>query len=241
MADERLIAALDVHTEEDAKALVEKLGDSVSFYKVGMELYYRIGGDIITWLKEQDKKVFLDLKLHDIPNTVANGLVSLMHLGADMLNVHASGGYTMMKTAVDRVHEEADMMGIPAPKLIAVTVLTSIGEKDWDGLGQSCDIREMVVRLAKLAQKAGMDGVVASPQEAAAIRKACGDGFLIVTPGIRPAGADAQDQSRIATPGRALENGATHLVVGRPIRKAENPREAAEAIVREMEAVKNEQ
>ena len=237
MADNRLIVALDVHSMSDVQTLVETLGDSVSYYKVGMELFYRVGGEVLTYLHGQGKSIFLDLKLHDIPNTVAEGLCSLMNLHTDMLNVHASGGYEMMKTAVERVREKAVQDGIPAPKLIAVTILTSIGGDDWKGMGFSQEIREQVIRFAMLAKKAGMDGVVASPQEAAAIREACGPDFLIVTPGVRPVGADINDQSRIATPSAALRNGATHLVVGRPIRAAKDPKAAAEAIIREMERV----
>ena len=141
-ADDRLIVALDFHTMEDVKALVEKLGDSVSYYKVGMELFYSVGGEVVRWLRGQGKHVFLDLKLHDIPNTVAGGLCSLMDLGADILNVHASGGCTMMKTAADRLHAAAVERGIPCPKLIAITVLTSINQEDWDGVGQTLPIKE---------------------------------------------------------------------------------------------------
>lgn len=238
MVDNRLIVALDFHKTEDVKQLVNTLGDSVSYYKVGMELFYSEGAQVISFLKEKGKNVFLDLKLHDIPNTVAEGLCSLMVQGADLVNVHASGGYTMMKTAADRLKKTAADQGIACPKLIAVTILTSINEEDWQGLGMTCTIGEQVVRLAKLAKKAGLDGVVASPQEASAIRKACGPDFLIVTPGVRPAGASIDDQSRIATPASALQNGASHLVVGRPIRAAENPKAAAEAIIKEMESVK---
>ena len=238
MADERLIAALDFHTLEDVKELVNTLGDSVSYYKVGMELFYSVGSEVVTWLRGEGKEVFLDLKLHDIPNTVASGLCSLMDLGASILNVHASGGYTMMKTAADRLHEEAAKRGIACPKLIAVTVLTSINQDDWEGLGHELQIKSAVVRYAKLAKKAGLDGVVASPQEAALIREACGPDFLIVTPGVRPAGASADDQSRIATPAKALEAGASHLVIGRPIRAAKDPKAAAEAILKEMESVR---
>lgn len=238
MADNRLIVALDFHAAEDVMELVEKLGDSVSFYKVGMELFYSDGQNVIPYLKSKGKNIFLDLKLHDIPNTAAEGLCSLMFQGADILNVHASGGYTMMKTAAERLHALADAKGIRCPKLIAVTILTSISEADWAGLGMRCTIREQVVRLAVLAREAGMDGVVASPQEAAAIREACGPDFMIVTPGVRPAGASVDDQSRIATPASALQSGATHLVVGRPIRAAENPKAAAENIIKEMETVK---
>ena len=232
MADERLIVALDFHTADDAKKLVDELGDDVNFYKVGMELFYSVGVEIIHWLKARDKKIFLDLKLHDIPNTVAGGLCSLMNLGADILNVHAAGGFTMMKTAADALHNEAEKRGVNCPKLIAITVLTSINQAEWCG---ALKISEQVANFAKLAKDAGLDGVVASPQEAKLIRETCGEKFLIVTPGVRPAGANVDDQSRIATPAAALANGATHLVIGRPIRAAQNPREAAKKILDEMQ------
>lgn len=234
MHDDRLIVALDVHAMEDVEALVETLGDSVTHYKVGMELFYSVGAPVVSYLKEKGKQVFLDLKLHDIPNTVAGGLCSLMRLGADILNVHASGGYTMMKKSAEALRAAAEKQGIACPKLIAVTVLTSINAEGWAEMGHGGDIGAQVIRLAELAKKAGLDGVVASPQEAAAIRKACGEDFLIVTPGIRPAGSSLDDQSRISTPSAALRNGATHLVVGRPVRSAEDPRAAVERIVKEM-------
>ncbi|WP_294159382.1 orotidine-5'-phosphate decarboxylase [uncultured Selenomonas sp.] len=237
MSDDRLIVALDVHTRNDVKNLVLTLGETVSYYKVGMELFYSVGPDVVRWLKKEGKHVFLDLKLHDIPNTVAGGLTSLMTLGADIVNVHASGGYTMMKTAAERLHAAAAEQGIPCPKIIAITVLTSMNEEDWAKLGETEPIADHVTRLAKLTKAAGLDGVVASPREAASIRTACGDNFLIVTPGVRPAGASIDDQSRIATPGEALKNGATHLVVGRPIRAAEHPKEAALSILNEMATV----
>ena len=237
MLDNRLIVALDVHTMDDVRSLVSTLGDTVTYYKVGMELFYSVGPDVVRLLKEQGKHVFLDLKLHDIPNTVAGGLASLMGLGADIVNVHASGGYTMMKTAATKLHAAAAEQGIPCPKIIGVTVLTSMNEDDWKKLGETEPMADRVTRLAKLAKAAGLDGVVASPQEAAGIREACGDDFLIVTPGVRPAGASLDDQSRIATPAQALKNGATHLVIGRPIRAAENPKAAAKAILEEMASV----
>ena len=237
MADDRLIVALDVHTMDDVRSLVEELEESVSYYKVGMELYYSVGSEVLNYLKSKNKKIFLDLKLHDIPNTVAGGLCSLLDYGVTMMNVHASGGFTMMKTAVERIHAVAGEKGITPPKLIAVTILTSTSQEDWERLGMTMPIQEQVVRLAKLTKSAGMDGVVASPMEAAAIREACGDDFLIVTPGVRPAGADINDQSRIATPRAALKNGATHLVVGRPIRAAASPRIAAENILQEIRDV----
>ena len=231
MADERLIVALDFHKLADVKNLVKDLGDSVVFYKVGMELFYSVGAEVVDWLKSQNKKIFLDLKLHDIPNTVAGGLCSLMKLGADILNVHAAGGFTMMKTAAEALREESAKMGIAKPKLIAITILTSINQAEWYG---AQNISEQVVQFAKIAQDAGLDGVVASPQEAKLIRENCGEKFLIVTPGIRPAGSDINDQSRISTPAAAIKNGANYLVVGRPIRAADNPKLAAEKILAEI-------
>ncbi len=237
MADHRLIVALDFHNMDKVKALVTELGDSVIYYKVGMELFYSVGTEVIAYLREQKKEIFLDLKLHDIPNTTAQGLASLMKLGVTMLNVHATGGYTMMKTAVENLEKQASTLNTPRPKLIAVTILTSMNETDWQGLGQTMKIQEQVVRLAKLTKEAGLDGVVASPREAALIRQACGDDFLIVTPGVRPVGAAVNDQSRIATPASALENGASHLVVGRPITAADDPKVAAQKIIAEMETI----
>lgn len=235
--DDRLIVALDFPSLEQAKKCVLELGDAVTYYKVGMELYYAVGSEVIRFLKAQGKHVFLDLKLQDIPNTVAHALTVLSDLGADMMNVHAVGGKKMMAEAVKAVHEAAEKAGKPAPKLIAVTILTSMDDEQFAGLNYKNTIAEQVIALAKLAQEAGMDGVVASPKEAAAIRKACGENFLIVTPGVRPAGSDLNDQSRVATPAGAFKNGSTHIVVGRPITKAENRQAAAEAIVAEIKGV----
>ena len=237
MSDKRLIVALDFSNMDQVTELVEQLGDSVSFYKVGMELFYSVGKEVLEYLNANGKDVFLDLKLHDIPNTTAQGLVALTKLGAKILNVHASGSFSMMQTAAQAVKIEAEKMGIEKPKLIAVTVLTSIDEPNWDALNSKNTIKEQVVALAKLAQKAGMDGIVASPQEAKMIKEACGENFLIVTPGVRPTNAAVNDQSRIATPKMALLDGATHLVVGRPITKADNPKKAAEAILSELGVV----
>lgn len=233
MTDDRLIVALDVHSLEEAQSLVKNLGDSVSFYKVGMEVFYSVGGKIVEWLKSQNKRVFLDLKLCDIPNTTAQGLISLVKQfkldEKDFLNVHANGGFKMMQTAAQKLQDLESK-----PKLIAVTILTSIDQNEWKELGHASTIKEDVIRLAKLSKTAGLDGVVASPREAEIIRDSCGRDFLIVTPGIRPAGSDVNDQSRIATPAEAIKHGATHLVIGRPIRAAENPRIAAEKILEEM-------
>ena len=237
MADERLIAALDVPTRAAAEQLVTRLGESVSDYKVGMELFYALGGDIVTWLKEREKKVFLDLKLHDIPNTVGNGLCSLLRLRPDILNVHTAGGLRMMRTASASLHRAAEEAGVPCPKLIGVTVLTSMDAEDWTGLGHTGTIADAVLRRAQLAQEAGLDGVVASPAETAEIRRTCGADFLIVTPGIRPAGVSHDDQRRVMTPAGAIRAGASQIVVGRAIYAAEDPRAAAEAILKEMEDI----
>lgn len=233
-ADDRIIVALDFPTATEAQAVVEELGDAVSYYKVGMELYYAAGHEMLDFLKAKGKHVFLDLKLQDIPNTVAKSLAVLTKLGADIMNVHAVGGAKMMTEAVKAVHAEAERLGQPAPKLIAVTVLTSMDNDQWQDLNYAKPIAEQVVALAKLAKACGMDGVVASPQEAAAIRKACGPEFLIVTPGVRPAGSAVNDQSRIATPSGALKNGASHLVIGRPITKAEQKIQAVKNIIEEI-------
>lgn len=235
MADDRLIAALDVHTRSEAEVLVQRLGESVGYYKVGMELFYALGGDMVLWLKNEGKRVFLDLKLHDIPNTVGNGLCSLLRLRPDILNVHTAGGLRMMKAGAEALHREAEAQGIPCPKLIGVTVLTSMDAEDWRGLGHTGTIADAVLRRAQLAQKAGLDGVVASPAETAEIRRTCGDDFLIVTPGIRPAGVGNDDQRRVMTPAGAIRAGASQIVVGRAISGAPDPRAAAELILKEME------
>lgn len=237
MSDDRLIVALDFPTMEQAVACVEECGEAVSHYKVGMELFYAAGAPMITYLKNQGKHIFLDLKLQDIPNTVAHALMVLSELGADMMNVHAVGGKKMMAEAVKAVREAAAKAGRPAPKLIAVTILTSMDDEQYADLNYNNTIAEQVIALAKLAKEAGMDGVVASPREAAGIREACGPEFLIVTPGVRPAGASLDDQSRVATPAGAFVNGSSHIVVGRPITKAENRKAAAEAIVAEIATV----
>lgn len=238
MANDRLIVALDVSTMEQMKDIVDTLGDAVSFYKVGMELFYAAGEDTVAYLRDCGKSVFLDLKLHDIPNTVAQGVKSLTRLGANLITIHGQGGAVMLKAAADAAREAAEELGVERPKLLAITVLTSFDDTTWSGIGGQLPIADQVRRLALLAKDAGVDGVVASPLEAKLIREACGDDFLIVTPGIRPAFAAANDQKRIATPSSALRDGASRLVIGRPITKADTPREAVRMILEEMEAVK---
>lgn len=238
MADDRLIVALDVSTMDAMKSIVSSLGDSVSFYKVGMELFYAEGDQTVRYLQEHGKHVFLDLKLHDIPNTVAHGVSSLTRLGANLITIHGQGGPIMMKAAAEAARESAEKLGgIERPKLLAITVLTSFDDESWTSIGGQLPIADQVIRLAKLAKESGMDGVVCSALEAKMIREACGPDFLIVTPGIRPSFAATNDQKRIATPSSALQDGASRLVIGRPITQAEHPQEAVRLIIEEMESV----
>ena len=235
----RPIIALDLPSAEAALDFVGRFDGENLFVKVGMELFYAAGPSVVTSLKEAGHDVFCDLKLHDIPNTVANSLRVLTRLDVDMINVHATGGLVMMQKALDAVKDESEKLGIKRPKLVAVTILSSISLKDWSRMWPDMDLDDQAVHLAKIVQEAGLDGVVSSPMEAETIRQACGHDFLIVTPGVRPAGTAINDQSRITTPAIALGSGATHLVVGRPIRSAFNPKNAAESILKEMEGVKS--
>lgn len=237
MADDRIIAALDVSSLDELKKLVETLGDSVSFYKVGMELFYSVGPDAVRYLKEQGKHVFLDLKVHDIPNTVGQSIRALTRLGADLMTLHGTGGKAMMEAAAMAVREEAARLQIERPRLLAVTILTSIDETAWQEIGGKDDIARSVKRLAKLAKESGIDGTVSSPYEAKEIREMNGSDFLIVTPGIRPSFAVANDQKRFTTPSQALRDGASHLVIGRPITKAADPKAAAIKILEEIQGV----
>ena len=237
MADDRIITALDVHSLDDMKKLVETLGDSVSFYKVGMELFYSAGPDAARYLNDQGQHVFLDLKVHDIPNTVAQSIRALTRLGADLMTLHGTGGRAMMEAAAEAVRDEAAKLNIERPRLLAVTVLTSIDEDAWKEIGGKYSIAESVKNLAKLAKEAGIDGTVSSPYEAKEIREMNGPDFLIVTPGIRPTFAVANDQKRFTTPSQALRDGASHLVIGRPITKAADPKEAAQKILAEIQGV----
>ena len=238
MADERLIVALDVSTMNQMKDIVSSLGDSVSFYKVGMELFYAEGEQTVRYLQEEGKQVFLDLKLHDIPNTVAHGVASLTRLGANLLTIHGQGGAIMMEQAVKAAKETAAQLGVERPKLLAITALTSFDDENWVKIGGQLPIADQVIKLAKLAKDSGMDGVVCSPLEAKMIRQACGPDFLIVTPGVRPSFAASDDQKRIATPAKALQDGASRLVVGRPITPAKDRKEAARLINEEIATVK---
>ncbi|MEP3072773.1 orotidine-5'-phosphate decarboxylase [Maricaulis sp.] len=227
-ADPRLIVALDVPTTDQAWSIVEAVGDAVSFYKIGLQLLPVGGMDLCRRLKGAGKDVFLDFKLHDIPATVEKATRSITAGGADLLTVHAEP--PVMRAAV--AGREGSSL-----RILGVTVLTSYDDAMLAEMGYAYGARDLVLRRVEQALEAGVDGVVASAHEATEIRERFDDDFLIVTPGIRPAGADIGDQKRVATPASALAQGATHLVVGRPVNAAENPAAAARAIVEEMAGV----
>jgi len=230
LAKDRLIVALDVPSATQARQLVQSLGETASTYKVGKQLFTAEGPQLIREIVASGRKVFLDLKFHDIPNTVAGAVRSAAELGVTMLNVHASGGSKMMQAAV-----EAAAQSTTKPLVLAVTVLTSLSDADLQEIGVSGTALGQVLRLAALARDAGCGGVVASAREAKELRREIGEGFVIVTPGVRPGGSTVGDQSRILTPGEAIAAGANYLVVGRPILEAEDPVAAAKGIVTEME------
>ncbi len=221
MDKEKIIIALDVNTIKDLKRLLSILGPHVRIFKVGMELFYSCGPKVLDIIRKYDKEIFLDLKFHDIPNTVKNSAKSVTRLGVFMFNVHASGGGDMMKAALEGAKEESEKMGIDRPRILGVTVLTSMEAT-----------QEQVLSLAKSVKEAGLDGVVASPKEAALIRKEIGKDFLIVTPGVRPEGSEKGDQKRIATPKEAFQAGADYIVIGRPVTKAKDPLRAITSIIR---------
>ena len=224
---ERLIVALDVSSAGEAQQLVQQVGEAAGIYKVGLQLFTAQGPGIVRDLVGSGKRVFLDLKLHDIPNTVSHAVKAARELGAYMLTVHAGGGAAMLRAAVEAAQGSLNVL--------AITVLTSLTDQDMQETGISGRVADQVLRMAALAQTAGCQGIVASPREANLVRKALGEGFAIVTPGIRPAGAEINDQQRIATPAQAISNGASHIVVGRPITHASDPAQAALAIIAEME------
>jgi orotidine-5'-phosphate decarboxylase len=224
---DRMIVALDVSTADEARVLVDALAGRVGMFKIGSQLFTSAGPAFVRELAGRGEKVFLDLKYHDIPNTVAGAVSAACQLGVSLLDVHALGGKAMLEAAVGAL----PAMGA---RLLAVTVLTSMDEDAHAQVGLGGQVADSVRRLARLASDAGLDGVVASPHEVALVREACGPGFLIVTPGIRPAGAARGDQARAATPRAALDAGADLLVVGRPITAAADPARAAAQLLAEM-------
>ncbi|WP_374990814.1 orotidine-5'-phosphate decarboxylase [Acinetobacter rudis] len=220
-----IIVALDAKSHKDALVMADQLDPALCRVKVGKELFTHGGPEIVRALHARQFDVFLDLKFHDIPNTTAQAVCAAADLGVWMVNVHASGGRKMMETCVSRLQA-----GNYKTQLIAVTVLTSMGREDLRDIGLDIEPFEQVMRLAKLTQESGLDGVVCSAQEAKMLRQALGADFSLVTPGIRPAGSNADDQKRIVTPQQAMQDGSTHLVIGRPITQAAKPDQALREI-----------
>lgn len=231
---DRILCALDTADLPEATWLAARLKGAIGGVKLGKELFTAHGPDAVKKVKAAGQEVFLDLKYHDIPQTVAGAVRAAAGLGVFMLTVHASGGAAMLRAAADA----ARAFGEERPRIVAVTVLTSLDAGDLAAVGQTGPVATQVERLARLAQASGVDGVVCSPHEVAALRKACGPGFLLVVPGVRPASTAADDQKRIATPAEAVRAGADYLVIGRPIVRAPDPVAAAHAIVAELETIR---
>ena len=230
-----VIIALDFPSAEETYRFLDQFTGRKPFVKIGMELFYAEGPQIVREIKKRGHKVFLDLKLHDIPNTVGHSVASVTRLGVNLITVHAAGGRAMMQAATRYAKITADELGVERPKILAVTVLTSFDDQGWQEVGGHLPIQEHVLELASLAKSSGVDGVVASPREAGSIREMAGkDDFLIVTPGIRPSFAQTDDQKRIATPSQAFKDGSSMLVIGRPITQAIDPCAAARLILKEI-------
>lgn len=237
---QKVIIALDVPTFGKAQELIEQLGAKARSLKVGSQLFTSIGPDIVRDIKKKNKFLFLDLKFHDIPNTVARASEVATELGVDMFNIHTSGGMEMMRAAAEATKLKAAELGISKPIILGVTVLTSIDAQTlYEVFGSSKNLQDQIVYMAKLAQRAGLDGVVASPQEIEAIRTACGDDFVIVTPGVRPEWASLDDQKRVMTPKDAIAAGADYVVIGRPVRQAPDPADALQKIIKTLEDMDN--
>jgi orotidine-5'-phosphate decarboxylase len=233
---DRIALALDVDNDHDALAIVAELKDSVGVFKVGHQLFTAYGPDIVRRIIGMGGRVFLDLKYHDIPNTVAKASAEAVKLGVSIFNVHSLGGIDMMKAAAESAKETAEKYNLPAPTVLAVTILTSMDEKSMrKELKITRSLQREVAHLARLAQRAGMHGVVASPQEIKLLRRAVRGEFVILTPGVRPAWADKDDQKRVMTPGEAIKAGADYIVVGRPVLKAKDRKAAVEKILEEIE------
>ena len=231
---DRLVVALDLPTAEEAIKLVDTLGDLVQYYQVGMEQFYGMGHTLLHQLASRNKKVLFDLKLHDIPTTVGKSVIGLCQFSPAFITLHAAGGVKMLKAGLQAATEWAEETNQPRPKILAITILTSIGERDWMDLGYQNSIRESVLRMSVMCKEAGIDGVIASPQESMSIRSLCGPDFLIVTPGIRLFPQNKGDQKRTATPAEALRGGADYLVVGRPIFSASDPLQVVKNFLAEM-------
>lgn len=231
---DQIIFAMDVGHFDDAQRFVRLLKDRVGLFKVGKQLFTHAGPKVVDMIQQKGQRTFLDLKFHDIPNTVAKASEEATKLNVAMFNVHATGGLEMMEAAAGAARHTAKQLGTRKPAILAVTVLTSLNRQALKAVGIESSVEEQVARLARLAKKGGLDGVVASPQEIHLIRKACGKDFIIVTPGVRPAETAKDDQKRVMTPREAIEAGADYLVIGRPIQHAGDPVEAVERIVEEI-------
>ncbi|MBU1005981.1 MAG: orotidine-5'-phosphate decarboxylase [Candidatus Omnitrophica bacterium] len=231
MDKEKIIVALDVNKIKELERLLDLLSPYVKVFKVGMELFYSCGPKALDIVKKYDREIFLDLKFHDIPNTVRSSAKVATRLGVFMFNVHASGGSEMMKAAVEGSEEESAKLGVDRPRILGVTVLTSMDNAALKQTGINASPENQVLNLARLTKESGLDGVVASPKEISLVRKETGKDFLIVTPGVRPEDSEKGDQKRTATPKEALELGADYIVIGRPVTKAENPVKTIKSIL----------
>lgn len=228
----KILVALDTPNISVVQDTIEQVGDFVGGFKLGLEFFNYNGVDgLNTTMKGKDNFLFLDLKFHDIPNTVAGAIRGCMSgVVPNMITIHTSGGFEMMKRAKEESMLVASKLGVKAPLIVGVTVLTALDNNDMQDIGYSNDTKEQAIKLAKLAKRAGLDGIVCSAFEIESIKKACGDDFILVVPGIRPQGVDSGDQKRIMTPEQAIEKGADYLVIGRPITQAQNQREMAKQI-----------
>jgi orotidine-5'-phosphate decarboxylase len=231
---DKIIFALDVEHFAEAQHWVNLLKDHVGLFKVGKQLFTHAGPKVVDMIRQKGQKAFLDLKFHDIPNTVAKAAEEATKLNVTMFNLHALGGFEMMKKTVEASRSAAKSLGIPKPLILAVTILTSMDEETLKTVGIQGPILEEVGRLASLSMKAGMDGVVASPKEIGIIRQQCGEKFLIVTPGIRAPSDKKDDQKRTLSPKEAITAGASYLVIGRPIKEAKDPIEAVQKIIEDI-------
>lgn len=235
---ERIAIALDLDDFDFACQIMDKLGDNAKLYKVGPQLFTRVGPAIIKEIKNREKSLFLDLKFHDIPNTVYKASESVVELGVDMFNIHISGGMEMMIASVNATKSKAIQLGIKKPILLGVTILTSMDIKELKNLyGIERDLESQIVHLAKLAKSAGLDGVVASPKEIKLIKKEIGNDLIILTPGVRTERLKKDDQKRVMTPSQAFLDGADYIVIGRPIYQSPDPAAAFEKI---LEQIKND-
>lgn len=233
-AKNKLIVAIDTNEFDKAKELIDTLENEVDIFKVGLEQYVATRGKTVDYLKEKNKKVFLDLKFHDIPNTMQSAVRAGVRDNVWLMTIHVSDMEGMRQCAL-AAKDEAEKLNIEKPIIVGVTVLTSLSDEDLKDIGCNMTTEQLAIKRAKLAKEAGIDGVVCSPQEVDKIVKECGDDFVTVCPGVRPSKADNADQKRVATPKEAISRGAHYLVVGRPITKSENPAQSAKDIINEIE------